>query len=168
MAHRQSGSYKEEPGVAVAVPGDHVSVTCSFSCHPRFVEFSVAAAGLVRWLLSCQWRLPPGCSASPALTALPLPHLAARADGKFPCAGCEAVQSPLARVLGLEGGFRVGFQKITAVWTREARSSGIRSSEHHRVSEWAGFTGAQDRCRPQLGRQSHAAGCCCTDYSLAG
>lgn len=32
MAHRQSGSYKEEPGVSVAVPGDHVSL---YSLYPR-------------------------------------------------------------------------------------------------------------------------------------
>lgn len=76
MAHRQSGSYKEEPGVAVAVPGDHVS----------FAPLPFMFCSLLESL--CRVRIPfhryfrIASSYSPLLLVR-----AARADGKLPCTG---------------------------------------------------------------------------------
>jgi hypothetical protein len=77
MAHRQSGSYKEEPGVAVAVPGDHVSV---HFCHAAFCDTLVTAPSF----LSCSCPARREFRLSSFDCPLSLPVSAAPADGKLP------------------------------------------------------------------------------------
>lgn len=121
MAHRQSGSYKEEPGVAVAVPGDHVSFLLLL--HSRFVKLLVVGSGReFCYLRALQLpRIPRVQLPSPS-PYLFRPH--------EQTASCPAMLRRTAARVDVEGCFRTAFQKTKGIGTRGRAAPESCSSEH--------------------------------------